>query len=303
MAEASAGYSLTSYFGGKDTQGYQDYKAGQKAGKWADLPSYIAAGGSNSGGANSTVQKALDLQKQAVAPAVASLEAGIPEIANKYTQQRTQLQAEQQPLQQRYDSLIQSIKGNQQTAENRQTVTTSNELGRRGILGSSGLAQQEITNAVNPITQQYTGMIQQTGLEGNQALRELANQIANTYTGETESTRAIRNAIAQLQSGAAQTGVAQGYQQQAQQIAQQQAQQQLAAQQAQAQREADWQKMLYQTIQLPQSQAELANINSLIADRNSTSGNNSSLTNFLNSLQSSNNSNVDLSKYKSFKLG
>jgi len=45
MAE---GYSLKSYFGGKETEGYRKYKEGQKSGKWIDLPDYIAKGGSSS---------------------------------------------------------------------------------------------------------------------------------------------------------------------------------------------------------------------------------------------------------------
>ena len=42
------GYSLKSYFGGKDTEAYRRYKEGQKAGKWTDLPSYLASGGTSS---------------------------------------------------------------------------------------------------------------------------------------------------------------------------------------------------------------------------------------------------------------
>lgn len=42
-------YSLTDYFGGKDTDAYKTYKQGQKTGKWSDLPSYIASGNSSQG--------------------------------------------------------------------------------------------------------------------------------------------------------------------------------------------------------------------------------------------------------------
>ena len=43
------GYSLKKYFGGKDTVAYKNYKAGQKSGKWVDLPAYIAKGGTGTG--------------------------------------------------------------------------------------------------------------------------------------------------------------------------------------------------------------------------------------------------------------
>ena len=66
MAE---GYSLKSYFGGKETEGYRKYKEGQKSGKWIDLPDYIAKGGSSSavpgGGLSSAVPGSMFKQQEA----------------------------------------------------------------------------------------------------------------------------------------------------------------------------------------------------------------------------------------------
>jgi hypothetical protein len=42
---SSSSYSLSEYFGGKDTSAYKKYKEGQQAGKWSDLTDYIAQGG------------------------------------------------------------------------------------------------------------------------------------------------------------------------------------------------------------------------------------------------------------------
>ena len=36
------GYSVSAYFGGKNTKEYQDYQAGKKSGKWKDLNDFIA---------------------------------------------------------------------------------------------------------------------------------------------------------------------------------------------------------------------------------------------------------------------
>lgn len=49
MAIDPNNYSLTDYFGGKDTEGYRQYKEGQKSGKWSDLPGFIAQGGTPTG--------------------------------------------------------------------------------------------------------------------------------------------------------------------------------------------------------------------------------------------------------------
>ena len=156
---------------------------------------YGTSGSSSSITGSNTIDSIQKMYQKAAQPAVNSYAAGIPETQAMYGQQRSQLQAEQTPLASRYDNLINQIKGNQTTAENRQSVTTSNELGRRGILGDTGLGQQEMTNALNPITSEYTGMIQDTGYAKETALRDLANQISNTYTNETAATRAIRNAL------------------------------------------------------------------------------------------------------------
>jgi len=211
-------YSLKAIFA-NDPEGYNNYKSGQKSGQYTDYAGYLAQGGKSGGNySNDTVQNAIRMNQEAIKPVVSSLE------------------AEKGPLEKRYQNLLSSIKGNQTTAENRQTLTTANELARRGISNESGVYQQELTNAVNPVTQQYSSQYTDVGLQGDQALRALATQIA------------------QLQSGAASTGITQGI-----------GQQQFNTQQANLQAERDRQykmdeatrklnELIYNTIQLPQSQ-------------------------------------------------
>jgi len=104
-------------------------------------------------------------------------------------------QATKAPLAQRYSDLLASIKGNQQVAENRQTLTTNTELGKRGITGSSGLAQQEITNAVNPITQQYTSMQKDTTNQQNADMAAIDAAIAKLQAGNPESSVSTASGI------------------------------------------------------------------------------------------------------------
>jgi hypothetical protein len=113
-------------------------------------------------------------------------------------------EATKAPLIQRYNDLIASIKGNQTTAENRQTLTTNNELGRRGITGSSGLAQQEITNAVNPITQQYTGLIKDTTGTENLDIANIDKAIASLAAGNPESSVSTSTGLANAAQSASQ---------------------------------------------------------------------------------------------------
>ena len=97
----------------------------------------------------------------------------------------------------RYNNLIAQIQGNQTTATNRQTVTTNNELGKRGILSSSGVAQQEMTNALQPVTSEYTGLMNTaTGAYNT----DIANLAISQYTGQqTANQNAINNAMKEKQ--------------------------------------------------------------------------------------------------------
>lgn len=207
---------------------------------------------SDTGGANNsgnTIQRAIQLQQEANKPAIQSLQASIPEVQKSITTRQEQLKAEADPLKQRYQSLLSEIKGSQKTAENRQTVVTSNELGKRGILGSSTLAGQELTNALNPITAQYTGLYKTTALDQEKALKDLQDEITNLGLTGVEKQRAIANAIAQLQAGAASAGITQGY-------AQENAVADSAAKLAEQKRLDDaaaLQKLIYENISLPES--------------------------------------------------
>lgn len=106
------------------------------------------------------------------------------------------LQASKSPIQERYKTLIDSIKGNQQTATNRQTVSTANELGRRGIQGG-GLYDQSFADALNPITQQYTGMLQNANTQQSADLNQVDQLIAQIQSGASKD--AISNALSTMQ--------------------------------------------------------------------------------------------------------
>jgi hypothetical protein len=178
--------------------------------------SYLKQGGSAFGdatpdrlGIDSKAQGELAAEgrQRAIQPAIDSYNATKPEITAKYDAARTQLEGQRQPLIDRYQVLLDSIKGNQTTAENRQTVTTNNELAKRGLSSDSGVSQQEMTNALNPITQQYTGLTKDTTLQREAGLQNITDTEANLTPQETADQRALTDAIAQLQANAGNQGV------------------------------------------------------------------------------------------------
>lgn len=108
------------------------------------------------------------------------------------------LQGLQTDLKQRYDDLVNSIKGAGTVAANRQTTITANELGARGILPNTTYGQQEISNALLPVNAAYAGSAAQVGLAGAQTQADIASQIAQLQSGNPAG--AISNAADLYQS-------------------------------------------------------------------------------------------------------
>lgn len=142
----------------------------KEAGKMAQIikgdreakPSGMGSSGSFGGGDfGSILSQATNAFQQSMQPAV------------------DQLKTAQTTLQDRYKTLIEGIKGQQTTAENRQTATTAAELGRRGILPSSGVGQQEITSALQPVTSNFAAQAAQAGVQGAESEKGVLTQIAN----------------------------------------------------------------------------------------------------------------------------
>ena len=66
------------------------------------------------------------------------------------------LEAQRQPIADRYASLIDQIKSNQTAAIGGQQTTSSREFGRRGIPLSSGVFETTLEERLNPIRREYS---------------------------------------------------------------------------------------------------------------------------------------------------
>ena len=183
------------------------WQAGQGGG---GTPSSVSSGGFTSLNPQDTIQAAIKALQEANKPAVESLQASIPETQAKYATEKTRLTSSQPSLEARYQGLLDQIKGNQETDVNAQTNITASEMGKRGLTGSSTLAQQEIQNAVSPLNTRYAGLSTQTGLAREDAIKALQDTITGLVPQETSDLGAIRQAIANLSSGAGTQGVSTG---------------------------------------------------------------------------------------------
>lgn len=148
----------------------------------------------------------------AIQPAVASLQASIPEVATNYDTQTAQVQAEKDPLIARYQALIDQINGSTQGQVNATQTTATNELGKRGIPLSSTAAQQEIQGQVLPIQQAGQANVTNTTLDREEKLKGLDDTIANLNQQKIASERDITNTIAQIQASAGTQAAQQAFQ-------------------------------------------------------------------------------------------
>jgi hypothetical protein len=246
-----------------------DYKATGGAGKWDPGSSQQYAQQNNTPQAQSytpqtaavqpfqdTVAQTQKLYQESIKPAVETYKADIPRIQSATSGKLDVLKS-------KYDNLISAITGNQAKAENKQTVVTAGELGKRGIDPTSTLYGQELTNAVNPITSEYTGLSKDATSNLQAGIQDLGNL-------EAEQIANVNKAIAQLQAGAGENAISTAMQlyQQAQQASQN------ATNLAESKRQADianaLQQKIYETVTLPESQASIANVQSTINNRNKT---------------------------------
>lgn len=234
--------------------------------------------GGSSNNFDDILKRTQQMAQQANAPIINQLQSSIPQVQQQIATQKSSLEAKKKPLQDRYQNLISELKGNQTTSENRQTVTTNNELGKRGLLPASGLAQQELTNALNPITQEYTAKIKDTGLAGEQALQQVDEQIAGLGSQEIDQIRQIQALIAQTQAQTNQGAIAS-----AQDLLKFQAQQEEAARQAEQQAKAfDFQQQQYSEITRPESLLQQQAMRLANSKTSSAVNPNAALAQFLN---------------------
>src|SRR3990167_10597124 len=248
-----------------------DYRATGGQGK-RDISASQAAGYNPPMTQQDIYEQQLRLRQEANKPAVASYEASLPEITQKYTTERTRLGGEKQPLLDRYQNLIGELKGRETKETATQAQALAQTFGRRGLTTEGGLYQGALAERTGDISQFYGGQIKETTLAQEADVRDIRNQIAQLTEQRVTSERDVRNMIAQLQSQGASEAITQSLQQF--QFQQDQALRQKIAdfQQQQATRESAFQQRQFEQISLPESQLSIQNLLSQIANRGPTAG-------------------------------
>ena len=170
---------------------------------------------------NAIARQMQQLQTEAAQPAIKTLEAG------------------RQPLKERYDTLLKSIKERGAYETGQADIVSARELGRRGIPTESTFAGQFQQEKRLPVQTAFGGLEAQTGLSAE------------------EAQNAISSAVAQLQAGGGQNAIQQALQQyqfgEQQRLSSETSAATLAQQVAQAQAEQAFKEKTFQQVTLPES--------------------------------------------------
>ena len=116
---------------------------------------------------------------KAIEPALASYRASKPEVGQAFDVRTRQLEAEKDPLKERYANLLAQLTGRETKETGAQAKYLSTEYGKRNIPLSSGIYQQDLTGKTQDISQYYGVQRKDVGLGQEADLRDLSNQISN----------------------------------------------------------------------------------------------------------------------------
>lgn len=147
-------------------------------------------------------RSATQSRMNAIAPAVASLEASVPELQGIYQGAIGRVEAQREPLKERYQVLLDEITAKSGSQQAEQTRITNQEFAKRGISTTSTMAQQELAKNIRGIQDAETLDKRGVVSEREQNLLELTNLAADLADKGVLATRDVRNMIAQLQAGA-----------------------------------------------------------------------------------------------------
>ena len=134
----------------------------------------------------------------AEAPVERALAASKPITEQAYAERQRQIEGEKQPLMDRYQSIIDDLKGRETKEAATQGRVLGSEYGKRGIPLSSTAYQQDLAGKTGDISQFYGGQIKDVGFEREDKLRSISNMLADLPIERAQELNQIDKQIALL---------------------------------------------------------------------------------------------------------
>ena len=136
----------------------------------------------------------------AEAPVEQALAASKPITEQAYAERERQLTGEKQPLMDRYQSIIDDLKGRETKETATQGRVLSQEYGKRGIPISSTAYGQDLAGKTGDISQFYGGQIKDVGFERENKLRTISNYLSELPIERARDLNQIDQRIAELKA-------------------------------------------------------------------------------------------------------
>jgi len=193
---------LGGYQGWGNEAAIADWKATGGSGK-RDVSASQAAGYNPTLSQQDIYEQQLKQRQAANAPAIASYQAALPEIAATYTGAEQRLAGEEQPLLDRYANLVKELKGREASETATAGKTAATEYGKRGIPLSSDIYQKYLNQQTGGISEYYGGQLKETQFAQEADVRDIRNQIATLADQRVAAERTVYDKIAELQAGGA----------------------------------------------------------------------------------------------------
>lgn len=146
-------------------------------------------------------RKFQQFQIEANQPIVQSLQGQIPTTQAAYAQKGQALESQKGNLEQRYQSVLQSLSASENKETQSAQLASAREFGKRGVPLSSGAYDQYLAGQVNPVSEYYAAQKAGQGANFADLQSQLGNLIAQNPIQQQQAIDQINQAIAQLKAG------------------------------------------------------------------------------------------------------
>lgn len=152
--DPAGNYSVSEYFGGKDTKGYKKYKEGKAQGKWKDLRDYISRKGDTESPEHKSAQEIIDASKKAIEEQTSFLDKYVKKNPFIFDEElaRQSAKAEYEPY---YQELLSDYLG--QVELNRETIEDDKKLQAELQEYETGKSSRDFAKAVSQVEQGFAG--------------------------------------------------------------------------------------------------------------------------------------------------
>lgn len=129
-----------------------------------------------------------------------ALSASKPITEQAYAERGRQLEGEKQPLTDRYQSIIDELKGRETKETGQVSTALAREYGKRGVPLSSGAYEQDLGGKTRDISQFYGAQQKDVGFEREDKLRQISNLLADLPIERARELNLIDQKIGELKA-------------------------------------------------------------------------------------------------------